>query len=298
MAIPEAQLDTWSKQGSVQQSKTTYAAIKNVLESKDAPYYSKSYESFLQGSYCNDTNVYAESDVDIVIRLESTYYHDISGLSADDQAVFNAARVPASYGLSDFKKEVISWLSDSKNFGSTVKPGGKAVFIPASGSRRDADVLVAAQFRRYKALTGDDSKDFHKGVCFFFADGTRVENFPKQHSENCTSKHQETDGWFKPTVRVFKNMRNRMIDDGVLEEGVAPSYFIEGMLWNVPADKFGVSFEDTFVNCFNWILEADQTKLACANDLFWLVRDNSPVCWSTDNFQAYLEAARKFWTDW
>jgi hypothetical protein len=39
-------------------------------------------------------------------------------------------------------------------------------------------------------------------------------------------------------VRVFKNMRNSMIEKGFLAEGVAPSYFIEGMLWNVPNDRF------------------------------------------------------------
>ena len=33
-------------------------------------------------------------------------------------------------------------------------------------------------------------------------------------------------------------MRNRLIRDGKLKSGVAPSYFIEGMLYNVPADQF------------------------------------------------------------
>ena len=32
MAIPEAQLETWSHQGSVTQSSSTYASIKNMLE--------------------------------------------------------------------------------------------------------------------------------------------------------------------------------------------------------------------------------------------------------------------------
>ncbi len=41
MAIPESQLDTWSSQGSVTQSQTTYATIKNALESAEAPYAGK-----------------------------------------------------------------------------------------------------------------------------------------------------------------------------------------------------------------------------------------------------------------
>lgn len=45
-------------------------------------------------------------------------------------------------------------------------------------------------------------------------------------------------------------------------------------LWNVPAHNFAQSYEASFVNTFNWVLSADKTKLACANDLHWLVRDN------------------------
>ena len=68
MPIPEAQLDTWSHQGSITQSSNTYNTIKNVLQHNDAPYSGKSYNVFLQGSYGNNTNIYAESDVDIIIK--------------------------------------------------------------------------------------------------------------------------------------------------------------------------------------------------------------------------------------
>jgi len=64
------------------------------------------------------------------------------------------------------------------------------------------------------------------------------------------TKHQNTNQRFKRMVRVYKNMRNRMIDDKGIADGLAPSYFIEGMLWNVPADKFVESYEDSFVNTF------------------------------------------------
>src|SRR3954469_13287501 len=41
------------------------------------PYYAKAFRTFLQGPYGNDTNIYADSDVDIVIRLDSTFQHDL-----------------------------------------------------------------------------------------------------------------------------------------------------------------------------------------------------------------------------
>lgn len=37
MAIPESQLETWSMQGSVTQSRDTYATAKNALENSGSP---------------------------------------------------------------------------------------------------------------------------------------------------------------------------------------------------------------------------------------------------------------------
>ena len=85
MAIPETQLDTWSKQGSVTQSQATYATVRNCLEANDAPYATRSKSIFLQGSYGNDTNIYADSDVDIVLCTDSMYYYDTSDLSSVDR---------------------------------------------------------------------------------------------------------------------------------------------------------------------------------------------------------------------
>jgi len=67
MPIPESQLETWSKPGSVAQSRDTYATIKRALENTNATYASRNFEVFLQGSYGNDTNIFAESDVDVVM---------------------------------------------------------------------------------------------------------------------------------------------------------------------------------------------------------------------------------------
>ncbi|MGE5526992.1 MAG: nucleotidyltransferase [Rhodospirillaceae bacterium] len=296
MPIPESQLETWCHQGSVAQSAATYETIRNVLNDSAAPYHSKSYTIFLQGSYGNDTNVYRDSDVDIVIRLNDTYYSDLNNLTEAAMGNFERAREAASYGYDEFKADVLFWLR--KNYGAAVNPGKKAILIKGNGTRRDADVLVCASFRRYwKSSNGVDS-NYAEGICFFLPDGTRIENFPKQHSDNCTAKHGQTNQWFKALVRVYKNMRNRMIDDGVLKDGVAPSYFVEGMLWNVPAAQFGTSYEDSFVNTFNWILQADKTQLLCANEMYYLVREYAHECWPTSNFDAYIAAAQKYWEEW
>src|SRR5271170_7888729 len=120
MAIPESQLDTWSHQGSITQSSTTYATVKRALEASDTKYAGKSFEVFLQGSYCNDTNIYAESDVDVVIRLDSTYYYDTASLAPEELAAFKAAFIPTTYPYADYKSHVVAALEES--FGSDAKP--------------------------------------------------------------------------------------------------------------------------------------------------------------------------------
>lgn len=45
-------------------------------------------------------------------------------------------------------------------------------------------------------------------------------------------------------ARVFKNMRSRLVESGLIEAGTAPSYFIEGLLYNVPNEKFTTSYQD------------------------------------------------------
>lgn len=295
MGIPESQLNTWSRQGSIKQSSDTYATVKRALEAADTKYANKDFEVFLQGSYGNDTNIYAESDVDIVIRLDSIYHYDTTALTPQELALFNAGSSPGTYPYADYKSHVVAALQ--KSFGAAdVKLGTKAVKIRANGNRRSADVVIATDFRRY--YSGGVGLQYERGICFFTSTGKRIVNYPKQHSDNCTAKHQVTAEWFKPMVRILKNMRSKLVDDGVLAEGSAPSYFLEGLLYNVPNDKFGTSYGGTFVAAMNWILKAERKKLVCANEQYYLARDSVAECWPCANCDGFISTAVDLWNDW
>jgi hypothetical protein len=84
------------------------------------------------------------------------------------------------------------------------------------------------------------------------------------------------------------------LGDFELVEGVAPSYFIEGMLYNVPNDKFGTSYESTFVNTFNFLSSADRSSFKCANGIHMLL-GATPVTWRSENCLTYLEALKALW---
>lgn len=296
MAIPESQLDTWSHQGSITQSSTTYHTIKKALESTGSDYAGKDYTVFLQGSYGNDTNIYSESDVDIVIRLNSCFYHDLESLPDDQKVAFKKEYSDATYCYFEFKKDVLALLEDT--YGDSIKQGNKVIKIEACGNRRNADVLVATEYRRYHKFLSTYDERHDTGICFHFADNTRVANYPDQHLANCTAKHKATNEWFKPMVRVLKNLRGKLIEEEMIEEGVAPSYYIEGLLYNVPNEKFGKSYDDSFVNCINWILEADRSKFLCANEQYYLLREGSSVTWRDSKCMEFLTAACDLWKRW
>jgi hypothetical protein len=98
---------------------------------------------------------------------------------------------------------------------------------------------------------------------------------------------------------MFKNLRNRIVRDGELADGVAPSYFIEGMLSNVPNNNFVAGWQDTFVNCFNWLdAVADKSTLTTASGYHKLVLDGHPVCWPQADCNTFFAAVRRVWANW
>lgn len=296
MSIPESQLEIWAKQGSITQSSNTYKIIKNALESPRAPYAGKSFRVFLQGSYANDTNIYSESDVDVVIQLDDCFHHNVSALPAEEQAEFNKTYSNSTYRFLNFKNDVEAALRIA--FGNDVKRRNKAIEVAAGGGRRKVDVIVATQFRRYQRFESEWNSKFDEGICFFNEKGTMIVNFPKAHSANLTAKHQQSYEWLKPMVRVVKNMRETLIELHWLDNADAPSYFLEGLLYNVPNEKFGGSLGSSFAKSFDWIWDADRTSFVCANERYKLLFPNTCECWDSASCDKFVVQAVKLWKNW
>ena len=100
-------------------------------------------------------------------------------------------------------------------------------------------------------------------------------------------------------VRIFKNIRSKLVEDGIITKDIAPSYFIEGLLHNVPKELFIGSYEDMVVNILNWFHNmSDRSELLCANEQHYLLRDGFPVCWPPTNAQKFISEAIKLWNNW
>jgi hypothetical protein len=297
MGISEAQLETWAKQGSVTGSSKTYNLVKETLEDSSAPYDGKDYSVFLQGSYGNTTNIYAESDVDLVIVLNECWQKDLSELNDDQKTAYEQAFGIATYDHAAFKKDVLTVLRNE--YGDEVEDGNKAILVPPSTARRSADVVVAIQYRRYFKFNGVQDQSYEEGICFYDKTGTLIANYPKQHSSNLTARHQSSNGWLKPMVRIVKNARTKLVDDGAIEPGIAPSYYLEGLMYNMPLDKYSNNYHDTFYNFLKWMEDTeDKSEWVCANKQYYLLRDGYHTCWPNENFKKFQNAIVGLWNDW
>jgi hypothetical protein len=68
----------------------------------------------------------------------------------------------AVYGFSDFKRDVTAQLV--KKYGSAVKPGSKAIFVNGEGVRRNTDVIVAVDYRRYFKFNNTSDSSYSEGA--------------------------------------------------------------------------------------------------------------------------------------
>lgn len=283
MAIPESQLETWSHQGAITTAKATADSIKNALNSYSNWPDGVDFEIYLQGSYKNDTNIRSDSDVDVVAQLSSTF---CSNLSEDQKRILGLTS--ATYHLSNFRADVLKIL---KNYygQSQVTEGNKSIKIKANNGRLPADVIVCAQYRRYKTV---NSYDYIEGMTFRTQNENRqVINYPKVHYDNGVSKHKNSNQWYKPVVRLFKNSRGSISGD------TTPSYFLECLIYNAPNSKFGTSYQDSFCNVINWLKEANLDSFMCKNGQHKLF-GTSPEQWNTNEAQTFIANAISLWNNW
>ena len=288
----------WSHLGADATSSETFASVRRALNRNEAKYKDRNFEVFLQGSYGNHTNIFSESDVDVVIRYDGAFFNNKVDLPPEQRAAFDGHFSNGSYPYNDFKSHVFETLEEA--FGSAVTQSTRAIKIPAKDARRSADAIVAFQYRNYSQFTGpEDADKYNEGILFFTSDGARIINYPKDHSKNLTKKHQATNEKFKPTIRIFKNLRSKLVTDGLIEKDTAPSYFIEGLLYNIPDEKFSGNVGTVTFNVLQCLhATTEMSKFVCANERYYLLRNDSLVCWPTANAKMFVSAAIQCWNDW
>ncbi len=290
MTIPESQLGRWSHHGSQTNSKLTHESIRDALDSYSWPE-QMTYDFFLQGSYKNDTNIRGDSDVDVVIKLNHAFYHDCSSLSLSDRHKLEGSFRTSAYTWTEFRTATLDALRSE--FGASVEEGNKSIKIKSGSSRLAADVVVCTEYRKYNSL---DS--FVKGIKFFtLRDKRCVINYPNEHYKWGAEKNWRTDGLYKQTVRMFKNARNRLVDTKKISQNLAPSYFLECLIYNAPNRAFQGRLQDIYYSIVKWMRMCDLNEAVCQNNQEYLF-GSSAEQWSIEHAVELSDHLVTLWNDW
>lgn len=295
MAIPENQLETWSHQGATASATALYERIRTALKNDNA-LQGRNFDVFLQGSYRNSTNIYGDSDVDVVAMLKETFKPDYDYLDESSKALVKLGHVDATYTLTDFRRDVSSAIRRAFPI-HAITEGGKSIKIPRTSNNIPADVVPCLEYRLYlppKTLLAD--APHVDGIWLWDVQRHHaVTSFPKYSYDNGVAKHGRTNQWYKPTVRIFKNARGWMEDNGLIQSGTASSHAIECLLYNVPDNLFGASYATTVFNILKWLNDADLTDFVCQNGIQRLFDSGR---WTQQNARAYIGALIQMWNQW
>jgi predicted nucleotidyltransferase len=278
--ISNQQLEIWSHAPSpteMQKIQNTRDLIESALAKhfpieqikKEYHLHSFKYEIYLQGSYANHTNVRFDSDVDIVVQLNSVFVPRKNMLDEVQKNLYDSMHSDSLYHFKQFKKDV--YLSLIKEFGDKTEWSDKCLNVLANGNRVSADVVPSFQYRIYKKFISHTNQEFVEGMRLFnTSDDSEIINYPKKHIENCQSKNTDTSGKFKDLVRIFKNMKNDLVEHNELGEKTASSYFIENLLYNCSSPCFDGSYTECMLKTLQFLLDAiDSGRVSgfvCANE--------------------------------
>lgn len=220
MQISENQLKGWGRFNAKNSSKATYNSIRTALSKHSWPD-RMGYRVYLQGSYQNSTNIRGNSDVDVVVEANH--------ISCDNH--FNRPNQLFVYEWREFRAEVErALMAYYGNSSVEESSSGKCLKVTGEKIQLNADVVPCAKYNNYYKRTHKAS-----GIILWTNSNLQIVNFPTLHHKNGLRKNKQTNGGYKPMVRILKNARNAIGNN-------LPSYVIECMIYNVPPHCFASSF--------------------------------------------------------
>ena len=245
-------------------------------------------EVYAKGSYANRTNIPADSDVDVAVLIKPLYFNDYP----ENTTAADFGFVSATYTYQDFKRDVASAIVNY--FGADqVQVGDKAIKIHSNTVRVDADVVAHTVHRRFSA-----DRKFVEGVALVTKEGKTVYNWPQQDYDNGVSKNERTSKRYKAVVRILKNLRGEMLENGYSKAEKARSYLIACLAWNVPDYFFEEeSYTKMIEDCLSYLVERTSAlenvnEWGEVNELKYLFRPQQG--WKFDEVHDFLVEALSY----
>lgn len=288
ITITEQQLESWAKYIQLNKNTETYDKVKEIFkgelfEQKD------NFEIYLQGSVANNTNIWADGDIDIVFQFNGTFSNNAKEkLFPADYQLFKDKYPDSSYTLSQLRDNIKRVLAKKA---IRYREKNKCIELNLKGEHwQDVDLVPCFQYRYYNYFD-----EYLEGIKIQTLEKETIINYPKIHKANGEAKNQST-GNYKKIVRIFKNIKKRLIEESYIDETLAPSYFIECLIYNIPNKEFDENNLTTLLcNCLNWLESQDLENLKCQNSITDLFGTESTE-WNLNDCNTFIEETIKYVT--
>ena len=292
MNISEDTFISWSKGPSQTESaKCDHAetAVRKAIQA-DEQLRRLNVSVFAQGSYRARTNVRHNSDVDICIRYNSSFFPDYPPGTTKE----TFGHVDGTMSFADFKNMVQVALENYFGKGGVTR-GNKAFEIHANTYRIDADVVPTFEHRRYTGnRSSDGSFEYLSGIGFWTDSGVLINNWPQQTYQNGVERNKNTGRKYKRTIRILKRLRDKMQDENVAPAKSISSFLIECLVWNSEVEAFDRrTYSDIVRHVIADTWNRTRKDKECAdwgevNELKYLFRDSQP--WTRSEANDFLQA--------
>ena len=148
----------------------------------------------------------------------------------------------------------------------------------------EADAIVAFMFKDYKSVEHTGASEYIEGIRFYARDGSEVTNYPKDHIRNGIDKNNHTNYDYKKLVRIFKQIRNVMVDEGKINGDKISSFLVECLIWNVP--------DATITSYSTWTERVKQAIVF----IYSAIDDENHSDWGEVSERLYLFYKGRKWT--
>ena len=294
----ENEFSQWARPPGKTEDKRCENAIKAIRNAiaKSGKLKNRSLTVFPHGSYHNRVNVRQDSDVDVGVLCDESFFYHLPEGATNETFGFSA---PAKYGYTQFKNELEEALV--AHFGrDAIHRGNKAIDVRENSYHVEADVAPFFEYRHYYK-----DRTYRCGVALSPDNGGRIHNYPEclldswperpLHFENGVSKNKKTRRSYKGVVRILKKLRNEMDDAGIAAAKPIPGFLVECMVWNAPNACFR---EDTWYSRVKAVLinlflstkdDENYKNLKEVNNIKFLFHSNQP--WERHEANAFIVAA-------
>lgn len=188
----------------------------------------REFTVLLQGSYGNGTGVRQESDVDVSIISESVWHGNYNHFKREHYGF-----VDSDFSIIDFKYDLASFIN--LNYPNKIRIGNKCIDFEGNGtSRKNVDLVPCYRYRDYSNDLQGTPNNYVGGIYIECKDGNVIINYPEQTRINSTKKNNDTNYYYKKVVRILKNIKNDMKDNGIMSANAVSSFALESIIYNVP----------------------------------------------------------------